>query len=300
MNIFTANSEYLSKNKIILTTILKNNKLTATIDHHGAELISLKHQNTREYMWNGNPEFWGKHSPILFPIVGTLKKNSFHYENNDYHLTRHGFARDMDFEVLEANDERAVFSLSRTSDTLKNYPFDFQLQIIYTLKETNLSISYLVKNFGKKAMPFSIGAHPAFALPLKFEDYEIEFEKEEPLEYHLLRNDLISQETQKLNLQNKKVKLNYDLFALDALIFKTIQSKKLTILENKKPLLKVEYEDFPSLGIWTKKSAPFICIEPWFGYSDVLESTGDLLLKEGIQILEPNATFQSIFTIKIL
>ncbi|WP_370514395.1 aldose 1-epimerase family protein [Flavobacterium sp. I-STPA6A] len=300
MNIFTVNTDCLSKTKTILNITLKNHKLTATINHRGAELISLKDNDQRDYIWNGNPEFWGKHSPVLFPIVGTLKNNSFHYENQEYHLSRHGFARDMDFELVESTAEKAVFLLSHNSETLKNYPFEFQLQLIYTLEETKLSISYHVFNAGTNTMPFSIGAHPAFALPESFESYEIEFDQNEALQYHLLENDLISNETKILNTQDKKLPLDYTLFELDALIFKTIQSKNLTILENKKPILKVEYEDFPSLGIWTKKAAPFICIEPWFGYSDVLESTGDLLLKEGIQILEPNATFQSIFSIKIL
>lgn len=300
MNIFTVNTDCLSKTKTILNTTLKNNKLTATINHRGAELISLKDNDQRDYIWNGNPEFWGKHSPVLFPIVGTLKNNSFHYENQEYHLSRHGFARDMDFELVESTAEKAVFLLSHNSETLKNYPFEFQLQLIYTLEETKLSISYHVFNAGTNTMPFSIGAHPAFALPESFESYEIEFNQNEPLQYHLLENDLVSNETKKLNTQDKKLALDYTLFEHDALIFKTILSKQLTILEHKKPILKVDYNGFPNLGIWTKNAAPFICIEPWFGYSDVLESTGDLLLKEGIQILEPNATFQSIFSIKIL
>ena len=283
-----------------MTTTIKNGKLSAEIKHFGAELISLKTNQNREYIWEGNPEFWGKHSPILFPIVGTLKNNSFHHNEIEYHLSRHGFARDIEFELIDATENSAVFSLQSSKDTLKVYPFEFELQIIYTLDGNNLSIAYKVINKGKYTMPFSIGAHPAFALPNHFENYAIAFEKEEPLEYYLLENDLISNKTKKLEVQNKQIPLTFELFKNDALIFKTLQSKSLTILENKNPILRVHFEDFPSLGIWTKMNAPLLCIEPWFGYSDTNENSGNLFEKEGIQILESNATFHSKFSIEIL
>ncbi len=283
-----------------MITTIKNSILTAEIQHLGAELISLKSNRGKEYIWDGNPEFWGKHSPVLFPIVGTLKNNSFHHNEKNYHLSRHGFAREMEFKLLKATDTSATFSIHSDEKTLKMYPFEFELQLIYTLDEMTLSISYQVINTGLSKMPFSIGAHPAFALPYKFESYAIAFEKEEPLEYYLLENDLISNKTKKLEVQNKQIPLNYELFTNDALIFKTIQSKSLTILENKNPILRVYFEDFPSLGIWTKMNAPFICIEPWFGYSDTNENSRNLFEKEGIQVLESNATFHSKFSIEIL
>jgi galactose mutarotase-like enzyme len=283
-----------------LTTTIKNGNLSAEIKHFGAELISLKTNQNKEYIWKGNPEFWGKHSPILFPIVGTLKDNSFYYNGMEYHLSRHGFARDMEFELIDVTQNSATFSIQSSEETLKVYPFEFELQLIYTLEENNLSIAYKVINKGKSTMPFSIGAHPAFALPNHFENYAIAFEKEESLEYYLLENDLISNQTKKLEVQNKQIPLTYELFKNDALIFKTLQSKSLTILENENPILTVHFEGFPSLGIWTKINAPFLCIEPWFGYSDTNENSGNLLEKEGIQILESNTTFHSKFSIEIL
>ena len=283
-----------------MTTTIKNSNLSAEIKHFGAELISLKTNLNKEYIWEGNPDFWGKHSPILFPIVGTLKNNSFHYNGIEYHLSRHGFARDMEFELIGVTENSATFSIQSSEETVKFYPFEFELQIIYTLDENNLSIVYKVINNGKIAMPFSIGAHPAFALPNQFENYAIAFEKEESLEYYLLENDLISNKTKKLEVQNKQIPLTYELFENDALIFKTLQSNTLTILENENPILRVHFEDFPSLGIWTKMNAPFLCIEPWFGYSDTNESSGNLFEKEGIQILESNEVFNSKFSIEIL
>jgi galactose mutarotase-like enzyme len=282
-----------------LTTTISNSNLTAEINHFGAELFSLKNKNT-EYVWEGNPVFWGKHSPVLFPIVGTLKNNSYNYKGIEYQLSRHGFARDMVFELIEKSENKALFSLLSSEKTRELYPFDFEFQIIYTLDKNRLNIEYKVINNDQFQMPFSIGAHPALALPGEFEKYSIEFEKEEPLEYHLLENDLISNKTQKLKVENKIVPLNYELFENDALIFKSLQSNSLTILENSTPIVKVNFEDFPNLGIWTKKNAPFLCIEPWFGYSDTEKSSGNLFEKEGIQILDKNETFKSQFSIEIL
>jgi galactose mutarotase-like enzyme len=284
-----------------LTTTITNSTLTAEINHSGAELFSLKtNNNNKDYIWEGNPEFWGKHSPILFPIVGTLKDNSYTHNSVQYHLSRHGFARDGVFELIEKNENSATFSLKSTEDTLKVYPFDFELQISYVLSDNSLSIHYRVINKGNVKMPFSIGAHPAFSLPGNFEKYSIQFEKEEPLEYNLLENDLISNTTNILTSVDDAVPLNYQLFENDALIFKSLQSNYLTILENGNPILKVHYEGFPNLGIWTKKDAPFLCIEPWFGYSDSVENSGNLMDKEGIQILAPHQNFTSKFNIEIL
>ena len=283
-----------------MDTTISNSTLKASIKHAGAELFSLKNNQNKEYIWKGNPDFWGKHSPVLFPIVGTLKNNTYTINDNEYQLSRHGFARDMEFELINKTENSATFSLQSNSETLKKYPFEFELQLIYTLKETTLDIEYKVINKGENKMPFSIGAHPAIALPENFENYAFKFEKEEVLKYSLLENDLISNKTETLETTDNLVPLNYKLFENDALVFKTLESNSLTILENSKPYVKVDFADFPSLGIWTKDQAPFVCIEPWFGYSDTAENSGDLFEKEGILILDAKQTFNSKFSIQIL
>jgi galactose mutarotase-like enzyme len=116
-------------------TTLKNNTLTAQIQHLGAELISLKSSQGKEYIWEGNPEFWGKHSPVLFPIVGTLKNNTFHHNEKNYHLSRHGFAREMEFQLIDSTENSATFSIQSSEETLKVYPFEFELHLIYTLEK---------------------------------------------------------------------------------------------------------------------------------------------------------------------
>ncbi|WP_291144578.1 aldose 1-epimerase family protein [Flavobacterium sp. UBA7680] len=283
-----------------MSTTISNSTLKASIKNAGAELFSLKDNQNKEYIWEGNPDFWGKHSPILFPIVGTLKNNTYSIDKKEYQLPRHGFARDMEFELIEKSGNSAVFSLESNAETLKKYPFEFELQLIYTLENTTLNIEYVVINKSESKMPFSIGAHPAIALPEKFENYAFKFEKAEPLKYNLLENDLISNKTETLKTTENVVPLNYKLFENDALVFKTLESNSLTILENSKPYVQVEFEDFPSLGIWTKDQAPFVCIEPWFGYSDTADNSGDLFKKEGILILEVDQSFHSKFSIKIV
>ncbi|WP_296151016.1 aldose 1-epimerase family protein [uncultured Flavobacterium sp.] len=278
---------------------ISNNMLTARINSKGAELNSLKKEN-REYIWEGNPAFWGKHSPILFPIVGTLKDNSYTYNNQKFELSRHGFARDHEFKVIESSEDKVVFSLSSSEETLKVYPFKFELQVIYTLGKNQLHIQYKLINNDSSKLPFSIGGHPAFALPGKFEDYSLLFEKQEILKSYELENDLVSDKTRTFELGERQFLLNYATFENDALIFKSMESKSIEILENQKPLLRFSFKDFPNFGIWTKINAPFICLEPWLGYSDTFSSNGNLFEKEGIIILEENKTFEAGFTIEIL
>ena len=283
-----------------MNTTISNKILSASIKYAGAELFSLINNQNKEYIWNGNPDFWPKHSPILFPIVGSLKNDTYTFNEKEYQLSRHGFARDMEFQMIEKTESSATFSLSYNEETLQKYPFKFELQIIYNLKENKLNIGYKVINKGEIQLPFSIGAHPAFALSEEFSNYSIQFEKEEKLEYSLLEDGLISNTIETLATSNNTVPLNYKLFKNDALVFKTLESNSLTILENSRPYLKVDFEDFPSLGIWTKENAPFICIEPWFGYSDTLEKFGDILKKEEILLLEANQIFNAEFNIEVL
>lgn len=278
---------------------IKNQYLTVNFNSIGAELTELKSAD-KNYIWNIDLQFWNKTSPILFPVVGKLKDESYFYNNKKYSLPRHGFARNFEFKVVEMSDSRIVFSLSSNDETKSVYPFEFELQIGYFLIENELKIQYKVINKTEIEMPFSIGAHPAFSLPNNFNNYCLEFEKQETLYNYSLRNELITNDFEVIELDNKLLQLNYSLFENDALIFKQIESKKVTILENLKPILSVNYKGFPSLGIWTKINAPFLCIEPWFGYADSENSSENILEKNGILILKTNEIFNSEYSIEIL
>lgn len=279
--------------------IIQNQHLTAKILSKGAELFSLQNNHSnREYMWEGNPDFWGKHAPILFPIVGTLKDNQYRHKGQTYALSRHGFARDMEFEVVDKTANTVVFSLKATEETKANYPFDFELQIGYTLVENSLNIEYKIINKMDERMPFSIGGHPAFALPKNFTSYALEFEQQETLESFTLENDLLSNTKVNIALNERVLPLSYSLFEKDALIFKKLNSKKISILEENKPILNFYFEDFKNFGIWTKMNAPFICLEPWLGFSDLTSSDGNIENKEGIQFVEANGTFSCSYSIE--
>ena len=277
---------------------ISNGNLVAIINSKGAELNSLKKNNT-EYIWEGNSEFWGKHAPILFPIVGTLKENKYSFESNEYSLSRHGFARDLEFQVYESNKESITFSLKSSEETFKNYPFQFELRVSYTLSETNLEVNYQVFNQNDFEMPFSIGGHPAFALPNNFENYCLKFDGDQIISSYFLKDDLLSDDFQEIILENNKLQLNYTLFKDDALIFKNLKSNSIEIVENDNPILKFTFDDFPNFGIWTKENAPFICLEPWFGYSDTIDASGKITEKQGITILESNKNFSASFSIQI-
>lgn len=284
-----------------MNVTLSNSNLLAQINSKGAELFSLKSITTnKEYMWEGNPKFWAKHSPVLFPIVGTLKNNTYFYNDEQFQLLRHGFARDNDFQVIKQEQNQVQFSLKASVETKKIYPFEFELILTYTLLENKLEIKYSIINRDIVAIPFSIGAHPAFALLLNFENYSLEFQEQETLKCFTLEDDLVSDTTFEIELKDKKLPLNYTTFENDALIFKSLQSKEVAILENNKPFLKVSFSDFENLGIWTKVGAPFICIEPWLGYSDTIHSSGNLSEKDGIKIVKENKTFDCQFSIEIL
>lgn len=284
-----------------MTTTLSNSILSATINHKGAELISLQSLKTKkEYIWEGDPYFWGKHSPVLFPIVGTLKNNSYQYKDKIYFLSRHGFARDFDFNIVSQEKNKVVFSLQNTLETFNIYPFQFELQLIYTLKKTELIVTYKVINNSSETMPFSIGGHPAFALKGKFENYTLQFESGEKLISYGLENDLLSDKTQCIQLKNDQLPLTYSLFEKDALVFKSLQSKQIQILENNNPILNFKFDNFPNLGIWTKLNAPFICLEPWLGYADTINANGNILEKEGVKLLESNSDTAYSFSLEIV
>lgn len=284
-----------------MTTTISNSTLSAAINHKGAELVSLQSIDTkREYIWEGNPEFWGKHSPILYPIVGTLKNNSYQYNGQTYSLPRHGFARDFDFNLVLQESNKVVFSLQDTATTFNVFPFKFELQLIYTLLDSELIVTYKVINKSSETMPFCIGGHPAFALNNKFEEYSLQFEADEKLVIYPLENDLLSNKPKEIQLTNNQLPLTYSLFENDALVLKSLQSKQIQILENNKPIMNFKFKDFPNFGIWTKMNAPFICLEPWLGYADTVNANGNLLEKEGIQFLESNSYKEFSFSMEFV
>jgi galactose mutarotase-like enzyme len=278
---------------------ITNTILTATINTLGAELISLV-KNNKNYIWNIDETYWDKTSPVLFPIVGRLKNDSYTFNGKTYQLPRHGFARNMEFTFDKKSDSQVIFELNETDETKAIYPFSFKLLMAYTLMENELVIEYFVRNQSDEALPFSIGAHPAFAISDKLENYSLQFNAADTFETHHLENESFNGKTTLVDTKNNAIALNYALFEKDALVFKQLNSNEVTLKYNDKAILKVNYDHFPYLGIWTKQNAPFLCIEPWCGLADAINHNGNLEEKEGMNHLPAGEDFLRAIRIEIL
>ena len=286
-------------------TFLENNDLSISIKTLGAELTQIIDKKSKiDYLWKGDPSSWGRHSPVLFPIVGRLKDNTYKSKGNSFNLPQHGFARDMEFTILESNTEKIVLSLVYNEETLKKYPYKFELQICYLLTGKKITAQYKVISHQQEDLFFSIGSHPGFSCPLfeneNYEDYFLEFNKPETLSRHLLSDGLISNETVTYLNSEKKIPLSYPLFKNDALIFKNYQSDAISLKHTSKgEILKFHFAGYPFLGIWSKPG-PFVCIEPWYGIADFVDHNGIFEEKTGIQSLKNGTTFECEWVVEIM
>lgn len=282
--------------------ILENDYLRIGIEPKGAELQSIYGRQTGiEYLWQGDPTYWNKRSPILFPIVGTLKNDTAWYKGQQIQLSRHGFARDMVFNTVVQTDYAAVLQLCHTADTHKVYPFDFCLYIHYTLHADELEIKYEVINNSDDLLLFSIGGHPAFNVPMNgrgsYNNYYLQFETKETASRWSLQNGLIADPIPFLQ-QEDHIQLAHELFYKDALVFKHLQSGAIELLSDKHEHgVAIYFGGFPYLGIWAQKDAPFVCIEPWQGIADSVNTNQQFADKEGIITLEKSGTWQAAWRI---
>jgi galactose mutarotase-like enzyme len=285
---------------------IENAKIKAVINAKGAELTSLVNkENQLDYMWAGDPAVWGKHSPVLFPIVGTLKNNTYLYNGKEYQLPRHGFARDKQFAVESQNDDSITLLLRNDAETLTVYPFAFEFRLRYTLFENSLAVAYEVVNPAKELMYFSVGAHPAFKIPLvagtDYTDYYLQFNQQETAPRWPISPDGLIEQTPISLLQNtNRLNLSKDLFQKDALVLKGMASSIVTLGSNKTEHgFRFDYPGFPFMGIWAAKNADFVCVEPWCGIADSVASTQQLPEKEGINKLSGGEKFTRTWTVTV-
>lgn len=286
---------------------IENDFLRAGVAAQGAELQSIVDKRTGiEYMWKGDPEFWAKKSPVLFPIVGTLKADTYYYNHNAYHLSRHGFARTMLFSLVKNDSAELIFSIKATEDSLQVYPFEFELQLIYTLQEEQLKVTYKVINPSQENIYFSIGGHPAFKVPIfnndNYDDYCLEFNKIEQADKWPISKEGLIETTPVPFLNNEQIiPLKKELFYTDAIVLKHLQSDSVKLISVKNNNgIEFGFEGFPFLGIWAAKNADFVCIEPWCGIADSTDSNQVFVEKEGIEALEGKASFERFWTVKII
>lgn len=286
---------------------LENEYFEIAVTAIGAELCSFKSKKTNiEYIWQAKPAIWGSHAPVLFPIVGGLKNNTFIHHEKEYQLARHGFVRRNEFlKIVEKSSTSIRLQLLSNSKTQESYPFSFEFNIQITLIKNKLQISHKVINKSNEDLFFSLGAHPAFNCPLhkneKYSDYYLEFSKQETLNtWDLNSEGLIANEGELILNNSNILNLHSDIFNSDALIFKSLKSReiKLASIKSSQEII-VQFPDFKSLGLWAKSGAPFVCIEPWLGYADAENTNQQLCEKEGILLLPPQEEFMASYSIEI-
>jgi galactose mutarotase-like enzyme len=275
----------------------------------GAELTSIQY-NGKEILFqgaqvldnNGNI-YWKRQAPILFPIVGQLKNSQTQIEDKTYEMSQHGFARDMDFEEISKTENKHHYMLKYNEGTLKKYPYKFELHVIYEIIGDTLTVTYKVKNIDDKIIYFGLGGHPAFNCDYSNGEYEIVFsENEDKIVFLKLKNGLIDTEKAQNILQDNKIYLKEDTFDNDAVIMKNLKSNKVILQnhETNQKILEFDFTGFPYLALWSKKGAPFVCIEPWQNTADKIDSVQIYKDKENIIELPKDKKYQCKFMIKIL
>ena len=273
----------------------------------GAELTSIKidgkeklHQAILTLDENGKP-FWNRHAPVLFPIVGQIKDGKTIINGEEFQMSQHGFARDMEFEEIEKSQIKHRYLLKSNEEALKKYPFKFELYITYEVEENTLITKYEVINKDENEMIFGLGGHPAFICDYSSGAYEIRFnKKEENIKFLKLENGLLSNNEFENIMNNNKIKLHENIFNEDAIIMKDVNSNIVSLVNTKidTKILDFDFTGFPYLAIWSKKGAPFVCIEPWFNTTDKIDSDGIFEHKENILKLQPNGKFECEYKVK--
>lgn len=267
--------------------ILENEILYVEIRELGAEIRKVT-KNGKDRMWTGDAAYWGGVAPVLFPICSALPGEAYTYRGNRYSLGRHGFARKMVFEVESAEKETATFLLTANEETLKSYPWEFELRVQYTLIEDQIKVDYQVTNRSAETMYYSIGSHEGYNCPEGIAAYDVVFEKEEPLYNYLLEGAVFSGETERVPVCGKTLALDEKYFEKNALIFKNIQSRKASLVHRESgETTTVSFPQCEYLLLWQPMGTPFIAIEPWEGICATKGDSGDITEKEGILPLEP-------------
>lgn len=284
---------------------IRNESLTLEIDAHGAEMKSLiDNCSGQEYLWCGDAAYWGRTSPVLFPLVGNYREKQSCFDGKWYSLSQHGFARDMDFELVSEKGDEIWFALEDSPETLEKYPFGFRLELGYRLQGRAVEVLWKVTNKNDREMYFSIGGHPAFNCPLregeKQTDYRIGFDTCEPLTASVLdENGTVSERTKVLELTDGMLQITDSMFDEDALIVEHDQAHKVALYtpEGEK-YLEVKFEA-PLFGIWSPagKHAPFVCIEPWYGRSDRADFGQKLEEREWGNVLKAGEVFTAAYQI---
>lgn len=285
---------------------IENDFLKIGVQENGAELCSVvSRKSGTEYMWGADPEVWGSHAPVLFPVIGQVRPEGHTHDGKRFHLPRHGFVRKNNKLKAKQEINSISFVLEADKETLAVYPFLFRFTLRYRLENNVVWVEHEIENLGDKDMFFSLGGHPAFRCPLhaneSYDDYYLEMEQVENAEKWLVRKDgLVDTKTLPFFENTKVLPLHQHLFDNDALVFKTLKSESISLKSKKsEQVLKVSYSGFPYMGIWAKPKADFVCIEPWLGIACHTNATDVFSEKEGLVKLAAKKTYKASYSISI-
>lgn len=285
---------------------IRNNQLTLTLSTLGAELQSIMDADGKEYLWQADPAFWNRHSPLLFPIVCGLWEDSYRLQGKEYRLGRHGFARDTEFKVIAKGDSQVIFALHDSPETMNDYPFHFNLSVSYKLRDNKVHVVWHVENTDDKPIFFQIGGHPAFNVPglLPGEPLKgrLKFDNAEPIRlFGNIGGCIDKGRREQVETEDGVWAFTQESFKDDAVIFDHSQIKHVELLNpNGEAEVTLDFKT-PAVGIWSPygKEAPFVCIEPWYGIHDWAEYDGDFRDKHLMNKLLPGASFMSEYVITI-
>lgn len=287
---------------------LENKHLIVQISDTGAELCSIyDKEKGRELLWQADPKYWNRHSPLLFPNVGKQYNDEYQHNGKKYQSIKHGFARDAEFFCAEQNDLQVVHVLRSSEETKKIYPFDFVLAVRHILHGNIIRVQWEVSNCGKEKMYFTIGGHPAFRVPLeegeKQSDYKLVFHEKEELEYCLVdipTGTAHVDKKYKLKLENSMCPIEKNMFEKDAYVFDDKQIEWVGLAgPDDKTFISMKCCNFPNFGIWNIPGAPYVCLEPWIGRCDNFGFTGEIADKPGITELDIFEVFEAEYFIQI-
>lgn len=284
-----------------------NDDIAVEVNSAGAELMSLKtRKDGLEFLWQGDPKYWKRRAPLLFPIVGIFEKDRYMYKGREYEIELHGFIKDCTFDLLESNETSLLYKFSANEETFAQYPFEFDLYVSYQLLGSGVKIERKVVNRRNEKMWFSIGEHPGFQCPLfedeTMEDYYLYFEKSEYINRRFVEDGLQTGQQELFIRDEKAAGLSTKLFESRVVILKGLESNYVEVRNTKNNrVVKVSFSGYPYLGIWSPETgAPFVCIEPWYGITSSKNRVEDIRDKEGILCIGPNGLFQCGYSIEVI
>jgi galactose mutarotase-like enzyme len=290
-----------------MDTLLKSGELELTTSTKGAEIMSCIKDGI-EYIWHGDPSYWGRRTPILFPFVGQVRNKTYRYQEQSYPMGQHGFARDMEFSIKELGQDHITYVLTENEETLKVYPFRFILEVSYRIVRNEVTVDWTVRNPAEENLYFSIGGHPAFMCPIDgrgdWSSYRIRFAKNtDPLSDLTIRpittGGNVGSETKTLPLTDGCLTPSDALFSGDALIAEDFQTDRISLLDPDGKEYLIVIFDTPLVGVWSPvgKHAPFVCIEPWCGRTDADDFEGSLEDRVYGNTLHPQEVFHREYSV---